>query len=83
MARPLLGFAARGEKEGEEEQRGAGKPFILQGGQGREGAAVEATAARRSWRQCLHCRHRKKMLAGGSPCQVLHLFFFLFISSSF
>ena len=38
MARPLLGFAARGEKEGEEEQRGAGKLFILQGGPGTRGS---------------------------------------------
>ena len=70
--------AARGEKEGEEEQQVAGVVFILQGGPGGEEAAEEAPRRRRSWRQCYHCRHRKTILTGGSPCQVLPHFLFPF-----
>ena len=60
MARPLLGFAARGEKEEEREQQVAEGVFMLQGGPGSEGAAVEVPRRRRSWRECYHCRHREK-----------------------
>ena len=79
MAAARVRVAARG-KEGVEEQVVAGRPLMLQGGPGREGAAVEATAARRSWRQCFHCRHRKKKEGerptGGSLCQGFSIFCF-------
>ena len=61
--------SVRGKKDGEEEKVAAGCSLSSRGGQGREEAAVEATWRRRSWRQCIHCRHRRKKLTGRAPCQ--------------
>ena len=74
MAAARVRLAALGV-EGEEEQVVAGRPLMLQGGPGREGAAVEATVARRSWRQCFHCRHREGT-DRGTPLSAISLFLF-------
>ena len=67
--------AGRG-KEGEREQSTAVRLLTSTGGPGSEEEAGEATATRRSWRQCFHCRHREEGADSGDPLSGIWSFLF-------
>ena len=74
-----LGFPCGGKESGGGSRAARASPLSTRGARSRG----EVPRQRRSWRQCLHCRHRKKMLTGRAPCQCFNIFLLFIFPGKF